>query len=139
MNIGGEDSLLLIGVDEICRAREHILLTFTARRIKVDPHSELCFVLDQMEHYCLGTRDLKPGDTHSGTDDQAVEVGRELLRGLRLHGALVPLLKGGFPISLRRSEPWRLSGTIASNIAFNSTSQSTSYTSRHNFRVMDRA
>lgn len=89
--------MLLIGVDEICKAREQILLTFTARHIQVDPHGELWFVLDQMEHYCRGTRDLRPGDTHSDTDDQAVEVGRELLRGLRLHSALVPLVKARVP------------------------------------------
>jgi hypothetical protein len=93
----GKESLLLIGIDEVCRAREQILLTFTCRHITVDTQSELWFVLDQMEHYCRGTRDLKPGATDSDTDDQVVEVGRELLRGLRLYGALVPLVKGKVP------------------------------------------
>jgi len=57
----------LIGVDEIRKARGQILLAFTRSHIKIDLQRELWFLLDQMERYCRGTRDLKLGSTHSNT------------------------------------------------------------------------
>ena len=88
---------MLIGVDKICKAREQLLLTFTSRHIKVDPRSELWFVLAEMEHYCNANQNLMPGETESDTDDQAVGVGQVLLRGVRLKEAISTLLKGRVP------------------------------------------
>lgn len=84
-------------VDGICRARERILHTFFTRHIEVNLHSELWFVLDQMDRYVQSTRDLKPGHSDADTDNQAVEVGRALLRGLRLDSAMCQLLNARVP------------------------------------------
>lgn len=85
------------GVAEIGLARERILQAFASRSIPIDPKSELWFVLDEMDHFCKGTRDLKGTDSQSATDDRAVEVGRDLLRGLRIDNALDSLTGAKVP------------------------------------------
>ena len=68
----------------IASARVRILRTFATRSVEVLPDSELWFVLEEMRLFSDGTRDHETGNTDSETDDLAVNVGLDLLRGVRI-------------------------------------------------------
>jgi hypothetical protein len=80
---------------ELARAR--ILKAFAARSVEIRDDSELWFVLEEMRLFSEGTRDLQTGDSNSQTDDLAVIVGLDLVRGMRLHNELSTLLGTGVP------------------------------------------
>lgn len=78
----------MINASEIELARAQILKTFAARSVEILTDSELWFVLEEMRLFSQTTKDLQAGHSNSETDDLAVNVGLDLLRGIRLDGAL---------------------------------------------------
>jgi hypothetical protein len=78
----------VIDASEVELARARILKTFAARSVEILADSELWFVLEEMRLFSEATRDLQAGNSNSETDDLAVNVGLDLLRGMRLDGAL---------------------------------------------------
>ena len=87
----------MIDSSEIGLARARIIKAFAARSVEVPFDSELWFVLEEMRLFSEAAKDLQPGRSHSETDDLAVKAGLDLLRGIRLDGALSILLNADVP------------------------------------------
>jgi hypothetical protein len=87
----------VINASEIELARARILKTFAARSVEILADSELWFVLEEMRLFSEGTRDLQAGNSNSETDDLAVTVGLDLVRGIRQDGELTILSGAGVP------------------------------------------
>jgi hypothetical protein len=87
----------MIHAVEITQARERIMKTFAARSADILTDSELWFVLEEMRRFSQATRDQRVGNSDSETDDLAVGVASDLLRGIRLDCALLTLSDANVP------------------------------------------
>jgi hypothetical protein len=87
----------VINTSEIGLARVRIVRTFAERSVEILADSELWFVLEEMRLFSADSRDLRAGNSNSETDDLAVTVGLDLVRGMRLDGELSILSAAGVP------------------------------------------
>lgn len=88
---------MVIDLSEIELARLRILKTFASRSVEILHDSELWFVLEEMRLFSAGTRDLAAGRSNSETDDLSINVGLDLLRGIRLDLELSTLTGANVP------------------------------------------
>jgi hypothetical protein len=88
---------MMIELSEIELARRRLIQAFASRSVQILPNSELWFVLEEMRRFSEASRDLKIAASASETDDSAVAVGLDLLRGWRLDRAVDVLLGADVP------------------------------------------
>ena len=85
------------GFCNVADARELIVGLYRSKNVNIPSESELWYLLEEMRKFTAGIKNISAGKTPSETDDLAMVVGFNLLRGCRLSESLQPLSNANVP------------------------------------------